>query len=109
MRFVTIIGARPHFTNAAPLIVEQRKQYQEFLVRTGQHYDDNMSDVFFRDLNIPPPDCYFGVNSDSSFYAGSTIGNGPGMMAEPIPSHGRPASIRLNFPPLGVCVFKPCR
>ena len=58
-----------------------------------------------------PEQCWYEevFNSDSSFYAGSNLGNGPGKMAEPIPSHGRPASIHITYPPLGVCVFKPRR
>jgi 1,4-alpha-glucan branching enzyme len=58
-----------------------------------------------------PERCWYEeiFNSDSCFYAGSNMGNGPGMMAEPIPSHGRPFSIQMTYPPLGVCVFKPRR
>jgi 1,4-alpha-glucan branching enzyme len=48
-------------------------------------------------------------NSDSLFYAGSNLGNGPGIQAEAYQSHGRPASIRMNYPPLGVSIFKPRR
>lgn len=65
MRFVTIVGARPQFIKAAPLSAELRRRHEEFLVHTGQHYDDNMSDVFFRELNIPPPDRHLGVGSGS--------------------------------------------
>lgn len=63
MRFVTIVGARPQFIKAAPLSVELRRQHQEFLIHTGQHYDDNMSEVFFRELQIPPPDRHLMVGS----------------------------------------------
>ena len=63
MRFVTIVGARPQFIKAAPLSVELRRQHEEYLVHTGQHYDDNMSDVFFRELGIPDPDQHLGVGS----------------------------------------------
>ncbi|HEV2972096.1 MAG TPA: 1,4-alpha-glucan branching protein GlgB [Pirellulales bacterium] len=48
-------------------------------------------------------------NSDSAFYDGSNLGNGAGVMATDIPSHGRPYSIELTLPPLGVTVLKPCR
>ncbi len=58
-----------------------------------------------------PEQCWYEevFNSDSSFYGGSNLGNGPGKMAEPSASHGRPASIRITYPPLGICVFKPRR
>jgi len=65
MKFVTIVGARPQFIKAAPLSTELRKEHEECLVHTGQHYNDNMSDVFFRELNIPPPDVHLGVGSGS--------------------------------------------
>ncbi|GAG47780.1 unnamed protein product, partial [marine sediment metagenome] len=48
-------------------------------------------------------------NSDSMYYAGSNMGNGPGLWAEPTGSHGRPASIQLTLPPLAVVVLKPRR
>ena len=63
MNFVTIVGARPQFIKAAALSVELRKHHVEYLVHTGQHYDENMSDVFFRELEIPPPDRHLGVGS----------------------------------------------
>jgi len=63
MKFVTIVGARPQFIKAAPLSAELRRRHTEFLLHTGQHYDDNMSDVFFRELGIPKPDCHLGVGS----------------------------------------------
>ncbi len=65
MRFVTIVGARPQFIKAAPLSVELRRCHEEFLVHTGQHYDDNMSDVFFEELAIPAPWRHLGVGSGS--------------------------------------------
>ena len=59
-------------------------------------------------VGVPEAGWYEEVfNSDSSYYGGSNIGNGPGVMAEPVPSHGRPNSVCINFPPLGVVVFKP--
>ena len=65
MRFVTVVGARPQFVKAAPLSVELRRKHKEFLVHTGQHYDDNMSDVFFQELSIPAPWRHLGVGSGS--------------------------------------------
>ena len=65
MRIVTIVGARPQFIKAAPLSVALRREHEEFLVHTGQHYDDNMSDVFFREMGIPAPDEHLEVGSGS--------------------------------------------
>jgi UDP-GlcNAc3NAcA epimerase len=65
MKLITIIGARPQFIKAAPFSEVFRKQNTEILVHTGQHYDANMSDIFFEELNIPKPDYHLGVGSGS--------------------------------------------
>jgi len=49
------------------------------------------------------------LNSDSTYYGGSNVGNGPGRMAEELPWDGRPYSIPVTLPPLGVSIFKPRR
>ena len=56
-RIVTIVGARPQFIKAAALSRALRAEpsLSEDLIHTGQHFDDNMSDVFFRELAMPPP------------------------------------------------------
>ena len=50
MKILTVVGARPQFIKAAVVSRELRKQHQEILLHTGQHYDYNMSDVFFEEL-----------------------------------------------------------
>ncbi len=63
MKIVTVVGARPQFIKCACLCRELRKVAAEVLVHTGQHYDDNMSDAFFRELEIPQPDYHLGIGS----------------------------------------------
>ncbi len=61
MKIVVVAGARPNFMKVAPVLAELRRDPGEFeplLVHTGQHYDYQMSDVFFAELGVPPPDRY---------------------------------------------------
>jgi len=62
---LTVVGARPQFIKAAPLSRALRRRLREVLVHTGQHYDRAMSQAFFEELHIPPPDRHLGVGSGS--------------------------------------------
>lgn len=68
IKLVLVVGARPNFMKAAPILFELRRHSEQFsyiLVHTGQHYDAMMSDVFFQDLELPPPDRFLGIGSGS--------------------------------------------
>ena len=65
MKIVTVVGARPQFIKAAVVSRLLRQQAQEVLVHTGQHYDYNMSDIFFEELDIPKPDYNLGISGGS--------------------------------------------
>ncbi len=68
LKILNIVGARPNFMKIAPIHREMRgraNEFQPLIVHTGQHYDQAMSDSFFRDLGIPPPDYHLEVGSHS--------------------------------------------
>ncbi|MCC7232955.1 MAG: UDP-N-acetylglucosamine 2-epimerase, partial [Bacteroidia bacterium] len=64
MKLVTVIGARPQFIKAAVVsrALQGYPQIKEFLIHTGQHYDENMSDIFFSDLDLRKPDINLGIH-----------------------------------------------
>lgn len=68
LKVINVVGARPNFMKVAPIVEVMKRREREFaplVVHTGQHYDAEMSDAFFRDLNLPAPDVYLGVGSGS--------------------------------------------
>jgi UDP-N-acetylglucosamine 2-epimerase (non-hydrolysing) len=67
MKILNIVGARPNFMKIAPLMEAYKAQpaLRPLLVHTGQHYDEKMSDLFFRQLGIPRPDVNLGVGGGS--------------------------------------------
>jgi UDP-N-acetylglucosamine 2-epimerase len=65
MRVLTVVGARPQFIKAAPVSAALRRDHQEFLLHTGQHYDREMSQIFFEELDLPAPDQNLGIGSGS--------------------------------------------
>lgn len=75
MKIVTVIGARPQFVKAATVsraiaehnttVNDERSKVTEVIIHTGQHFDANMSDVFFDEMHIPKPDYFLDINSMS--------------------------------------------
>jgi|ERR1035437_1518209 UDP-N-acetylglucosamine 2-epimerase (non-hydrolysing) len=67
MKIISVVGARPNFMKVAPLhkaFKKYNKIITHLVCHTGQHYDENMSKVFFEDLELPHPDFYLGVGGD---------------------------------------------
>ena len=68
LKVINVVGARPNFMKVAPVVAAMRGRPADFsptVVHTGQHYDERMSDAFFRDLGLPTPDVHLGVGSAS--------------------------------------------
>ncbi|MDX1545976.1 MAG: UDP-N-acetylglucosamine 2-epimerase (non-hydrolyzing) [Rhodothermales bacterium] len=67
MKILNVVGARPNFMKVAPLHRALRRHggFTSRIVHTGQHYDERMSEIFFRQLELPEPDIYLGVGSGS--------------------------------------------
>jgi UDP-GlcNAc3NAcA epimerase len=92
-KILTIVGARPQFVKAAALSRALKKYHmEEILVHTGQHFDENMADIFFRQMEIPEPKYNLGINS---------LGHGAmtGRMLEKI------EQVLINEKPSAVVVF----
>lgn len=89
MRIVTIVGTRPQLIKAAALSPVLRTRHEEILVDTGQHYDEAMAGVFFRELGLPKPD-------HSIEAGGGSHAEGTGAMLvglEPIVAEARPDAV----------------
>ncbi len=68
LKVINVVGARPNFMKVAPLVAAMKRREREFtplVVHTGQHYDEQMSDAFLRDLELPQPDVCLEVGSAS--------------------------------------------
>jgi UDP-GlcNAc3NAcA epimerase len=63
-KILTVVGARPQFIKAAAVsrALRQDSHFEEVLIHTGQHFDDKMSEIFFRELNIPPPQEHLAIH-----------------------------------------------
>ena len=72
MKIVTIIGARPQFIKASTLskLIKKQKKIKEIIIHTGQHYDYEMSKLFFNQLNIPKPK--YNLNIKSNYHGEMT-------------------------------------
>jgi UDP-N-acetylglucosamine 2-epimerase len=66
MRIVTVIGNRPQFVKAAAVSLPLRRAHEELLIHTGQHYDDELSRIFFDELGIPAPDRQLAIHDGSN-------------------------------------------
>ncbi|MEZ4823705.1 MAG: UDP-N-acetylglucosamine 2-epimerase [Ignavibacteria bacterium] len=67
-KILSVVGARPNFMKMAPIhkqLLKHKSRVKHKIVHTGQHYDKKMSDVFFKELELPKPDIYLGVGSRS--------------------------------------------
>ena len=67
IKILTILGARPQFIKAGSISREiaKHKEIEEIIVHTGQHYDANMSDIFFDEMQIPKPNYFLGIGGKS--------------------------------------------
>jgi UDP-GlcNAc3NAcA epimerase len=89
MKILTVVGNRPQFVKAAAVSPHLREAVTEILVHTGQHYDRELSELFFEELDLPRPDHQLGVGSGG--HAGQTAATMVGL--EPILIAERPDAV----------------
>ena len=67
MKILTVLGARPQFIKASSVtrVLSKSNDINEIIVHTGQHFDQNMSEIFFEELNIAKPDYNLGIGGSS--------------------------------------------
>ncbi|MEN3015350.1 MAG: UDP-N-acetylglucosamine 2-epimerase (non-hydrolyzing) [bacterium] len=67
-KLLSVVGARPQFIKIAPLFINKSNNFNHKVVHTGQHYDFNMSEIFFKELGLPEPAYHLGVGSGTNNY-----------------------------------------
>ena len=72
-KIISVIGARPQFIKHAPVSIALKKKFQSLSIHTGQHYDENMSRVFFDELKIDRPDFMLNIGSASHHGAQTAV------------------------------------
>ncbi len=73
-KIISVVGARPNFIKMKPIINSIKKnKINNILVHTGQHYDQNMSEIFFKELMLPKPDYFMGIGSGTHTYQTAEI------------------------------------
>lgn len=92
-KIISVIGARPQFIKHAPIQIELQKYYHSITIHTGQHYDSNMSKIFFNELNIPKPDYLFNLGN------AKLQGEQTGLMMKEI------ESVLLKEKPAGILLY----
>jgi len=91
MKVLTVVGNRPQFVKAAAVSRHLRERATETLVHTGQHYDRELSDLFFEELGLPPPEHELGVGSGShAEQTGETM-----VRLEPLAEAERPDAVLI--------------